>query len=328
VSANPNIVLTPKQEAYAEHSVASIATKITIANGNNQSGAPGTQLAQALTVIVADQYGNPFAGNSVIFSDNGAGGTFSNGSTVVTGANGVASELYTLPQSGSTVTIDATATGISSPAVFTETSVAGVATKIAVTGGNNQSGTVGTQLPQSLTVLVTDQNGNPLSGNSVTFSDNGAGGTFSNGSTVVTGANGTASQSYTLPKGAANITINATAAGVSAPAVFSETAVAGTAASITIVSGNNQTAPNGTQLPHALVVVVADKYGNPVSGVSVSFSDGGSGGIFSNPNPGTTGSNGTVSQMYTLPPVGSETVVITATAAGVNNPAVFTENGQ
>jgi len=77
-------------------------------------------LPQALTVLVRDQYGNPFSGNSVTFSDNGAGGTFSNGNTVVTGANGIATEFYTLSPSAATVNITATGSGISSPAVFTE----------------------------------------------------------------------------------------------------------------------------------------------------------------------------------------------------------------
>jgi hypothetical protein len=37
---------------------------------------------------------------------------------------------------------------------------------------------------------------------------------------------------------------------------------------------------------------------------------------------------GTVSQFYTLPAVGGETIIITATAAGVANSAIFTETGQ
>jgi hypothetical protein len=41
-----------------------------------------------------------------------------------------------------------------------------------------------------------------------------------------------------------------------------------------------------------------------------------------------TGANGTASQFYTLPPVAGETVYITAAAAGVTNPVVFTEYGQ
>lgn len=96
---------------------------------------------------------------------------------------------------------------------------------------------------------------------------------------------------------------------------------------IRIYGGNNQFAPAGTQLPQALTVLVVDQYGNPVSGVSVAFSDGGAGGIFANPNPGVTDNTGTATQIYTLPATAG-TVTINATASGVANPAVFTETGQ
>jgi hypothetical protein len=78
-------------------------------------------LPQALTVLVTDQYGNPVSGNSVTFSDGAAGGTFSNANPVLTGVNGIASQMYTLPATPQTVTITATATGLAGPAVFTET---------------------------------------------------------------------------------------------------------------------------------------------------------------------------------------------------------------
>ncbi len=103
-----------------EYSVAGPPANIAITTGNGQSALPGTQLS-ALTVLVTDQYNNPISGNSVIFSDLGAGGTFAT-NPVVTGTNGQATALYTLPSSAGTITIDASATGITAPAVFTETS--------------------------------------------------------------------------------------------------------------------------------------------------------------------------------------------------------------
>jgi hypothetical protein len=328
--ATPPVVLTPVKAVYIEYSVAPKATTVSVSSGNNQADTPGRTLPQALTVLVVDQYGNPFSGNTVTFSDNGAGGTFPNGNTGVTGSSGLASVSYTLPSSGSSssITIDATAQGISNPAVFTENTVTPTATKMSITNGNNQSGAAGTKLPQMLTVLVVDQFGNPFSGDSVSFSDGGAGGSFPNGNTAVTGANGTAIVCYALPQTVTSVTVDATATGISGPAAFSESSVAGPAALLAITSGNRQIAPNGSQLPTALVVQVTDQYGNPVSGVSVAFSDNGAGGSFSNANPGTTASNGTVSQYYTLPAVPGETDFISATAAGISNPATFTEYGQ
>lgn len=313
---------------FTENDVTPVATKITITGGNNQSALGGSKLPQILAVVVADQFGNPFSGSSVTFSDGGAGGTFSNPNPVVTGANGIASQSYTLPSTGTTVSISATAAGISSPAPFSESIATPVATTISISAGNSQTGAAGTKLPVMLTVLVVDQFGNPVVGNSVTFSDNGAGGSFPQGGVVLTGATGLAIACYVLPATAKTVTVSATATGITGPAAFTEIGVAGPAALISVIQGNGQVAPNGTLLPTALVVVVTDQYNNPVAGVSVTFSDGGSGGSFSNANPGTSAADGTVSQGYTLPPNGGETVNISASAAGVANPAIFTEYGQ
>jgi protocatechuate 3,4-dioxygenase beta subunit len=309
---------------FTETGVPGPATVIKQFSGNAQSAPVSTQLPAPLVALVEDAHANPISGAVVTFSDGGKGGSFSS-STVNTDASGHATTSYTNPSKAGTVKITAT-TGSLKAASFTVTVTA--PTSISITSGNNQSAAAGTQLPQALTVLVTDKNNNPIANASVSFSDGGAGGTFSNPNPVVTGANGTATQSYTLPQVAGTVTITATATGLTQTAVFTETAVVGTAANIAITGGNNQTAPNGTQLPQALTVLVTDQYNNPVAGVNVTFSDGGAGGTFSNGNPVVTGANGTASQFYTLPPVAGETVYITATAAGVANPVVFTEYGQ
>jgi hypothetical protein len=305
---------------------ATVGAPVTIIayGGSKQTGAAGSNLPHALVVEAQDIYKNGVSGVTVNFAANK--GAIPNPASVVTAVTGLAPTILQLPTTVSTVTVTASSTGFKN-ITFTEYSVAGPAANVAVTGGNNQSAAVGTQLPHALVVLVTDQYGNPVVGNGVTFSDGGAGGTLSNPNPVVTGSNGTASQSYTLPSLSGNVAINATATGVANPAAFTETAVAGPAGNIAVTSGNNQIAPAGTQLPQALTVVVTDQYGNPVSGVSVYFSDGGAGGIFSNQNPGVTASNGTSTQLYTLP-AAPGSVTITATAAGGSNAAVFTETGQ
>jgi protocatechuate 3,4-dioxygenase beta subunit len=73
-------------------------------------------------------------------------------------------------------------------------------------------------------VLVTDQYGNPVPGVSVAFDDGGAGGTYSYSNPSITSSSGTVTQFYTLPPSPGIITITATATGVGAPAVFTETA--------------------------------------------------------------------------------------------------------
>ena len=66
-------------------------------------------------------------------------------------------------------------------------------------------------------------------------------------------------------------------------------------------SGSNQKGAPGSKLPQPLRVRVIDAYtGNASVGVPVNFSDGGSGGTFSNPTA-LTNSNGVASTAYTLP---------------------------
>jgi len=110
-----------KNVGFSEYSVAGPAAQVTVSGGNNQSAAPGTTLPQALSVVVADQYGNPVSGASVSFTDNGAGGTFS-ANPVTTSSSGVASTSYTLPSAAGGITIDASVAGVTNPGVFTETS--------------------------------------------------------------------------------------------------------------------------------------------------------------------------------------------------------------
>ena len=94
--------------------------------GNNQSGAPGTQLTLSVT-LNPGQSGGTSTGASVLFSTNA--GTVSNGTAsgpkviAVTNSSGVATVTLTLPSAGQTVTVTAEGPyGLGHPvATFTET---------------------------------------------------------------------------------------------------------------------------------------------------------------------------------------------------------------
>jgi len=319
-------------EAYGLYSL------ITITGGSNQTATVATQLPLPLQYQVTNPYtGQSVVGATMTFSDGctkaGATtcGTF-NPSSATTGSNGNVSTTYTVPEKAGTYTLTAALTiGTSASGSFatsaTATPAAGA--KIAEFSGTKQTGAVGFNLANPLVVLVTDAYKNGVPGVTVTFTSN-KGGVF-NPSSAVTGANGMASTTLQLPSTPGTVTVTATfttQSGSTLKVTFTETAVAQVATTISIASGNDQTAPHGTQLPAPLVVLVTDQFGNPFSGDNVNYSDGGAGGTFSSPNPVVTGTNGTASQYYTLPPVAGETITITATAAGVSNPAVFTEYGQ
>ena len=293
---------------------------MSVAGGNNQSAPVLTALPEPLQISTTDPYnGQPIAGVTVTFSDGGKGGTFDPPSKA-TDADGNVSTTYTFPKKSGAYTLTATAANFGS-VIATETATPGPVTKLISYSGARQTGVVGSVLPNALTAQARDAYSNPVPGISVTFSSNHGG--LLTPTTKTTDASGLAATTFQLPTVPVKITVTAGAPGLK-NASFVEFSVAGPATSITIVDGDNQSGPAGTTLPDPLTVLVTDQYGNPISGASILFNDGGAGGAFLGANPGTTGSNGTFSQTYMLPP--SEGVItITATVPGVSSAAVFTE---
>ena len=92
--------------------------------------------------------------------------------------------------------------------------------------------------------------------------------------------------------------------------------VFGLFAKMKTLSGSNQKGEPGTKLPQPLRVRVTDAYtGSPTVGITINFSDGGSGGTFGNP-AAITNANGVASTAYTLPDdVGVYKISATGTAA-------------
>ncbi|HYM78861.1 MAG TPA: choice-of-anchor D domain-containing protein [Candidatus Dormibacteraeota bacterium] len=314
-STGKTIAISATSTGYKSASFTETANNVqllAVSAGNNQSGTVGSVLPGALTVL-ATSNGNPVSGVSVSFSDGGAGGAF--GAPVsITDVNGLASTTYTLPSIAQVITISASSSGYNTVS-FSET--AANVQILSVNAGNNQTGGVGTALPAALGVMAT-LNGNPAPGVSVTFSDGGAGGSFGT-PVATTNSNGVASTTYTLPSIAQVVTISASSSGYNTVS-FSETAT--NVQILSVNAGNNQTSGVGTTLPAALGVM-ATLNGNPVPGVSVTFSDGGAGGTFSNPNV-TTDSNGLASSTYTLPAT-AQTVNVTVSSSGYTS-ALFMEN--
>ncbi|HEX9110313.1 MAG TPA: Ig-like domain-containing protein [Terriglobales bacterium] len=198
--------------------------KIIAFGGGKQSATAGTVLANPIVAQVRDAFNNGVPGVTVNFSAGGNGSV--SPTSFVTDKSGLARTSFQLPTKAGTFSVTASFTssiGLKS-IKFPETSLAGPPTSATVASGNNQTATAGTQLQVALTVLVTDQLGNPVPSVSVTFDQGGAGGSFLNANPAVTDSTGKATQFYILPPSPGKITINATATGVASPAVFTETA--------------------------------------------------------------------------------------------------------
>ncbi len=202
----------------------------------------------------------------------------------------------------------------------TQLSVYGLLPTLSPSAGANQTGAVRSVLPITLSTRAADAYSlSPLSGVPVTCKDAGAGGIFSS-SQSASDNSGMVATTYTLPAKIKNLTITCTAPGF-VSAVFPESAVAGPPYVIKIFTGSKQSAPVNTQLPQPLVITVADAHSNPLSGVAVTFSDGGKGGSFWATST-TTDASGHASTIYTTP--NSAGIVHVNAATNGLKSAVFT----
>ncbi len=93
--------------------------------GNNQSAAAGSAVTVAPSVLIKDQDGNPYGGQSVAFTVTSGGGSVA-GTTAVSNSQGIAAVgSWTLGPTPGTNTLQAVAAGLSgSPVTFTATGTA------------------------------------------------------------------------------------------------------------------------------------------------------------------------------------------------------------
>ena len=193
---------------------------------------------------------------------------------------------------------------------------------VAEVSGGLQAGTVGSQLPQPLVVLVADQAGNPAAGVTINWRVLSGGGVVTP-SQSTTGADGKAQATFRLGNLLGEQRAEAAMSG--APVVvFSATANAAPASQLILQSGDNQTATVGSSVSAPLTVKAADAFGNSKPGISVVFSVTLGGGVTSSGSV-VTGSDGLASVSWTLGATAGNQRV-TATVAGVA-PVSFNATG-
>ncbi len=280
---------------------------ISLVSGGGQMGKVGAALiAPAVVRVVAiDGLGVP--GVSVNFGAP-AGGSIGTPS-VVTDAAGNASTSLQLGNAAGPQSFVAS-TGSFSVAI-PEVATAGNAAAIAVASGSGQSDTVRHALKAPLVVRVSDALGNPVPGVAVNWAKAAGGGTLG-AATSTTGADGLASVGYTLGSTAGTETVSASAAGVTATASFTMTAVPAAPSGVSVVSGADQTGTAGAALASPIVVKVVDAASNPVGGAAVSWSSRG-GTVTAGVT--TTGADGLAPNTFTLGTVaGAYTVTASVSA--------------
>jgi len=227
-------------------------------------------LAVQPQVHVSDLYGNAVPGASVTFTAAAGNGGVT-GSPATTNAGGNASVTWTLSTAARVDSLTASTTGVA-PVRFTATASHGTATQLVKTAGDAQGDTIEKVLATAPQVRVMDQFNNPVSGVAITFAATASNGTVTGGS-ASTGATGFASVgSWKLGLTAKVDSLTASATGLTT-ARFTATVTHGNAFAMTAQVPISQTATKNQAVPANKLpsVKIADRGGNGVSGVAVTF---------------------------------------------------------
>ena len=290
-----------------------VPAAITATGGTPQSTTVTKNFANPLVATVQDSSGNPVSGLLVTFNPptSGASGVFACGNTAITNANGIAtSQIFKANTIAGKYTVTATAKALTTSPGFVMTNLPGPPASITATAGTPQSTTVNTAFPTNLGATVQDAFGNPVPGKTVTFNPptSGASGTFAGGvNTAKTNANGVATAAvFTANAIAGSYAVTADIGTLSTNPGFALTNLPGAPASVTATGGTPQTTAINTAFANPLEATVNDSFGNPIAGVTVTFT------------PPTSGASGTFAG-------GVNTA--TTDSAGVATSAVFTANG-
>ena len=285
-----------------------VPATLTKTAGDGQTGLVAEPLPQPVTVRVADRHGNAVPNVSVTWAPSL--GTVAP-TAATTDASGQAAVTWTLGQASGTHTLSASVSGLA-PAQFAATARAGSVASIVVTAGAGQSATAGSALASLIEVHATDRFGNSATDATITFAASD-GGSFAPAS-ATTDAAGRAASRWTLGGTAGTQTATMSSGSVSATATA--TATTGSAALITIVSGNAQPGIAGDPLANPLVVRVTDANSNPVAGATVTWTVGSSCGSVSATSTATDAS-GMAQVTWTLATSGRLcTAGVMATTAG------------
>ena len=187
----------------------------------------------------------------------------------------------------------------------------GGASQIAITSGNNQSGSAGQRAALPLIATLTSFCGSPVVGTAVTWSVTQGSATLASSSST-SNVVGQVSNTITFGQTPGQITVTATITGGASVSFTLTNSVV--VSGIKQVSGTGQTATVSQGFASPLAVSVFDNNNNPVSGLAVTFTVT-SGSATVNPASTNTGANGQAQTSVTAGTVAGP-VTVTASITG------------
>ncbi len=240
-------------------------------SGNSQTGAAGMPLGAPFVVKVTDQYDNGIVGHEVVFEIKNGGGSFVSSGPWYSEAGGLAEVTLILgPESGVVNEVWATAEAggtplEESPVIFQATS--GMVTTITYVDGNNQTGSAGWPLEDSLKVKVLDNYGNPVGGYPVTWTCTGVNkGSIDGLTEIVKNSDSNGISKVELVNGrlpGMGSEVEARADGLTGSPITFVVNVADVDA-IHYVDGDGQSGTVGSPLPQPFKAEIIDALGNPI----------------------------------------------------------------
>jgi adhesin/invasin len=296
---------------------------ITATGGTPQSTPVLMPFPQPLEATVRDAFGNPVSSVAVSFSAPATGASAAlSGATAATDAGGHARVTATANGLAGSYTVNAVA-GSLGPIHFALTNIAGAAAQIAFAQQPSNTA-AGSAISPPVSVQVLDAGGNPVNEVSVTLQLGEGTGTLDGTLTRTTGPSGLALFNDLTISTVGTYRLNATSlAGSVLSNPFDMTPAA--AITISIASGDRQTAPVGTAYPSPLRASVQDTFGNPVGNSPVTFAAPSSGAsvIFDGPATVNTDASG----IATAPAITANDTVgavsVTASTTEAPSPATF-----
>ncbi|MCO4100136.1 MAG: hypothetical protein HEQ38_12185 [Gemmatimonas sp.] len=330
------LTLASNPVTFTATATAGAASSLSIVAGNNQTATAFSTVAVNPSVVVRDNRGNPVQGVTVTFAPS-AGGAVTGGSAITNAAGVATVGSWKLSAVAGPQTLTATLAGVAN-VIFQATATAGAATAVQVVGDSVLPAFPVFSFVSPLpTLRVVDANGNPVAGASVTFEVVTGTGNLLTGATKTTGNDGLAQiTTWRIGTVAGVYRIRAVVSGLAlngAEPTWVVTGTALTAAQVTVASTSlaTQTGSQNTAVPTVPVVRVVDQYGNPVSGVSVTFTvaagNGTIAGGFTTFAVPTNGLGLASVGSWVLPAGTTVTRTLTATVTGngiTGNPITFT----
>lgn len=250
-------------------------------SASTMTGKAGELLSEPFSITLTDKYANKCSGVKVRFTVQKGDGSFNNRKQidVYSDQTGNAQALLKLGYEQETI-VQVSLPNFPNIPSLEFRGVAGEGVPVAITelGGNNQTARVMTTLPESLSVRITDENGDPVENFPVPFELISGNGSIEGEYPVhvdTTNAEGIASVVTTLGDTAGThihqVQVNPNVPLDNAPLVFKATALPDDPFQIIKESGENQSIGAGHTFESPLVARVVDQYKNGISDYKLVF---------------------------------------------------------